>query len=44
MSASKKLELAITYGRIVLLEDVGKDLDPSLDNLLTKSTYVEDLD
>jgi hypothetical protein len=30
-------------GKTVLLEDVGKDLDPSLDNLLTKSTYIEDL-
>jgi dynein heavy chain len=36
------LEAAIMHGKTVLLEDVDSALDPSLDNLFTKSIYVED--
>lgn len=33
----KKLETAIKKGQTILLQDVGEQLDPTLDNLLNKS-------
>jgi dynein heavy chain len=33
----KKLEVAITKGQKILLQDVGEQLDPTLDNVLNKS-------
>ena len=33
----KKVELCITNGKVLLLADVGENLDPSLDKLLSKS-------
>jgi hypothetical protein len=33
----KQLELAIINGKKVLLQDVGDELDPVLDNVLNKS-------
>lgn len=38
-STQRKLETAILTGQTVLLEDVGSELDPGLDSLLTKSIY-----
>jgi hypothetical protein len=38
----KVLEAAIMHGKTVLFEDVDAALDPSLDNLFSKSIYVED--
>jgi len=33
----KKIEYAITKGQTILLQDVGVNLDPTLDNVLSKS-------
>jgi dynein heavy chain len=33
----KKIEIAITKGQCVLLQDVGENIDPTLDNVLQKS-------
>lgn len=32
----RTLEIAIQFGKQVLLENVGKDLDPSLEPILTQ--------
>jgi len=34
--------MAITSGATVLLEDVGADIDPSLDSILTKAVFKEE--
>jgi dynein heavy chain, axonemal len=36
---SRTLETAIQFGQTVLLENVGEELDPSLEPILLKSTY-----
>ena len=33
----QKISKCVSSGKTVLLQDVGEDLDPSLDNLLNKS-------
>ena len=33
----KKMEKAVTTGKCVLLQDVGEELDPSLDNIFSKT-------
>jgi len=33
----KKVEASISAGKVLLLQDIGETLDPSLDNLLNKS-------
>ena len=35
----KKLEQCLSKGSTVLLQDVGEELDPSLDNLLNKAVF-----
>ena len=36
------MEHAIVQGATVLIEDVGEDLDPGLDSVLTKSIYKDE--
>ena len=33
----KKVEACISAGKVLLLQDIGETIDPSLDNLLNKS-------
>jgi hypothetical protein len=33
----KKIEVAIIKGHTILLQDVGENLDPTLDNVLNRS-------
>lgn len=41
-SSQKQLEHAIIRGLTVLVEDVGADLDPGFDSILSKALYKED--
>lgn len=41
-SSQKQLETAIIRGQTVLFEDVGADLDPGLDSILSKAIFKED--
>jgi hypothetical protein len=38
-SSQKQLEHAIIRGLTVLVEDVGADLDPGFDSILTKALF-----
>jgi len=39
ISSQKQLEHAIIRGLTVLVEDVGADLDPGFDSILTKALF-----
>ncbi len=41
-SSQKQLEHAIIRGLTVLVEDVGADLDPGFDSILSKALFKED--
>lgn len=41
-SYQKVMQTALTTGQTVLIEDVGADLDPGLDSILTKAIYKEE--
>ena len=42
MSTIAKLENAIQNGAVVLMYDMGESLDPSLNTLFSKQTFMED--